>query len=250
MTRLSRALDAALGLTLLGALTMAIVTALPGNALAAEPLAGAVQAGTERRSVGDIDEVVLTGGFNLRVQQGSTPAIELRGDATLLPLIDTVQDGQRLTIRWKRDSVVRARAVPTITLTVVRLKKLAAAGSGDIRVDGLRTPSLDASISGAGDIHLGGLVSDNLALRIAGSGDMTASGQASRLQVKIAGSGDVRASDLKADEVNVSIAGSGDVAVHADKSLEVRIAGSGDVAYSGNAAVSQSIVGSGSVRRR
>ncbi|WP_088282403.1 head GIN domain-containing protein [Ideonella sp. A 288] len=250
MTRLSRALDTALGLTLMGALTMAIVTAMPTGAQAAESVAGSAQTSTERRSVGDIDEVVLTGGFDLRVQQGSTPAIELRGDAALLPLIDTVQDGQRLTIRWKRDSAVRARALPTITLTVVRLRKLAAAGSGNIHVDGLKTPSLDASISGAGDIHLGGLVSDTLAMRIAGSGDMTASGQATRLQVKIAGSGDVRASGLKADEVSVSIAGSGDAAVHADKSLEVRIAGSGDVAYSGNAAVSQSIVGSGSVRKR
>ncbi len=253
MNRIFRTLDVLLGLTLVCALAMTVLTALPSSAMAATTV-GAGPVNTEQRSVAAFDAIAVSGSFEVLVRQVAAPqvaGITVRAQANLLPLIETVVGADnKLSIRWQRSASVRTSARPVIEVAVLRLHSLASSGASDIRVNGLTTPRLDAAISGSGGVHLMGLSSDELALRIAGSGDMVAAGQTARLRISIAGSGDVKAEALKADDVTVNIAGSGDAAVHAQQSLKVSVAGSGDVVYSGNAVVKTSMAGSGSVRKR
>ena len=251
MKRLFNTLDVFLGVSLFSALCMIVLTALPLPALAAEVVRGAGTAITERRTAGDFDAIEVAGEFEVVIRQGSTNTIDVRAEPNLMAHLETVvSDNRKLLIRWKRSTHIYTGIKPIVTVQVVQLRSLESSGSGMVRIDGLTTPKLAATLSGSGDIRLTGLSSDELSLSIAGSGDVTAAGQSKHLKVRIAGSGDVRSQELKADDVTVSIAGSGDARVHAEKSLSVSIAGSGDVTYSGAPAVKSSIAGSGSVRKR
>lgn len=247
--RLFHLLDRVLATAFAAALVCAVLAALPRTAHAAEQVTAAGPVTAEQRVLGDFEAIAVSGGINLKIRQGTQAAADVRAEANLLPLLETVVEGKTLHVRWKRGSHLRIRQSPTVEVTVVQLQSVATAGSSDVTIAPLKTPQLAISISGAGDVHVESLASDELSVKIAGSGNLKASGQAARVQIKVSGSGDVQTEALKADDVSVSIAGSGDAAVHAAKSLAVSIAGSGDVVYRGDPQVKSSIAGSGTVRK-
>jgi hypothetical protein len=243
--------DRVLGLGLAIALAGVLVTALPRSAHAAESTITATgPLTTETRSAGEFRAIAVSGGIDLKVRQGTQPAIEVKTEANLLPYLETVIDNGTLQVRWKKGSKLRVKETPAVSVTVVELQSIAAAGSSAVSIAPLKTPKLAIQVSGAGDVAIDTIQTDELSISVAGSGDVSASGLATRLQLRISGSGDLKTDALKADDVTVSIAGSGDASVHAAKSLSVSIAGSGDVLYRGDAQVKSSIVGSGAVRKR
>ncbi len=235
-------------------LVVAFAGAFTGLALA-ETVTGSGRMLAESRAAAGFEAVLLEASMKLVVRQGSQEAVQIRADDNLLPLIETVvetRSGQpTLVVRWKRGFSIRNSSEILVTVDAIRIRGLAASGSGLIEANGLRTDRLRMSVAGSGDVLVKDLGADEVDASIAGSGDIKASGRATRLKVSIAGSGDADLSALTADEVKVSIAGSGDAKVTADTALSVSIAGSGDVRYGGKVtAVKTSIVGSGDVRRR
>lgn len=218
-----------------------------------ERVQGSGEIVSEARSPGSFDGVSLSGSFKVLVRQAGSEAVEIKADKNLLPLIETrvVENGKGriLEISAKRGYQLQPSKTPMITLEMAVLRQLAIAGSGDIKVETMKTPQLDASVAGSGDIVFNDLQSERLGIKVSGSGDVQAAGRANSLTVAIAGSGDVKAQNLVADEVKVSIAGSGDARVHANKTLKVSIAGSGDVRYNGAPNIESSVAGSGSVRK-
>ena len=226
--------------------------------LIVSPLSGQAAPATETRNVPEFTAIAAGGSVNISVTQGPVTLVQVTADDKVLPKIETVVEagkrGPTLQIRMKSEGVGWGKNYNTGPVKVVivtpRLTGLASAGSGDIRVGALQTPSLQLSISGSGNAQLTGLSTDELGLSIAGSGDVSADGRAGTLSVSIAGSGDVRLAELRSDEVSVKIAGSGNAVVNAQKTLNVSIAGSGDVIYSGAATVKSSVAGSGTVKKR
>lgn len=219
------------------------------TALSVAP-ARAAELAAETRALSGFDSIALRGSVDVVVRQGTREAVTVQAERALLPIIETAVDGRVLRIGVKKGESVYAREPMVVTVDVVELKSLSGSGSGDIRVESLKTPSLLLSLAGSGDAGLQQLQAGDLRISIAGSGDVVAAGGVGRLDVSIAGSGDVSAPDLSADDVRINIAGSGDVRVTAHKALSVSIAGSGDVQYSGDATVRSSVMGSGTVTRR
>lgn len=251
MNRLFRWLDTVLGAAFVTALLFGVMSALPTSARASEWVVASGPLTSEKRAVSDFNALAVSGGMKVKLRQGTQESVEVKAEANLLPLLETVVEGKTLHIRWKKGSSIRTKQSPTIEVTAIQLQALSTSGSGDIAAEGLKSPQLAVAIAGSGDVGLASLEGDELTVKIAGSGDFKAhGGQVGKLRVSVSGSGDVRTMPLKADEVNVSIAGSGDAQVHAGKTLNVSIAGSGDVAYSGDAQVKSSVAGSGSVRKR
>ena len=234
---------------------------LVGTAAAIVPQPGHAAPATETRSVPEFTAIAASGSVNISVTQGPVTSVQVTADDKELPNIETVVEGGKrgptLQIRMKREGWWgwgwgKSHHTGPVNVVIVtpRLTGLASAGSGDIRVGALQTPSLQLSISGSGNALLAGLITDELGVNIAGSGDVSAEGRSGKLNVSIAGSGDVRLGELRSDEVAVKIAGSGNAVVQAQKTLSVSIAGSGDVVYSGEATVKSSVAGSGSVKKR
>ncbi len=229
-------------------------TALFAVLVGSMALPQASQAGTETRSLPSFSEISLRNSATVQVSQGAQISVRVTADDSLLPLLETVVEKDRLEVRWKRgeDAYELTRRHGRVTLDIVmpQLSALSVAGSGDIEVAPFSTPRLSVSVAGSGSARLDKLVSDELGVRVAGSGDIQGSGKVTSLSINVAGSGDVGLADLKADDVSVRIAGSGDVKVHADKALKVSIAGSGDVVYGGEPVITRSVAGSGSIRKR
>ncbi len=237
----------ALALTTL-LLGLAGLGGLPQASIAATEASGRIV--TEARNVADFSGISLRGSMNLVVTQGDKAAVTVRVSDNLLPLLETVVEGQRLVIGWKKGENLYRTGPVMVTVVTPRLDNLSVAGSGDAELGSFSTPSLKVSVAGSGNARLVQLKTDDLGISVAGSGDVRGAGQARKLSLTIAGSGDAQLDRLQADDVSVSIAGSGDAEVHASKTLAVNIAGSGDVLYTGDATVSRTVVGSGSVRKR
>jgi carbon monoxide dehydrogenase subunit G len=225
--------------------------ALAGLVLASAVLSpDTAQAATETRPVAPFTAVQVSGPFDVRLSQGSTASLTLDGEPDALARVETVQEGDRIVLRLKRNALGWVGySGPTIQVTLVtpQLRSVSTAGSGEIRLGPFTTPSLSVSISGSGDTRFEPLVTPELNVSISGSGAVRGSGEAARLAVSIAGSGDVRLAEVKAEAVSVKIAGSGDAAVNAARTLDVSIASSGDVRYAGNPQIKLSRAGSGSV---
>jgi hypothetical protein len=222
---------------------------------AAEAATSAGKIVTETRAVSDFEAIAQSGSIDIVVRQGASEGVEVQAEDTLLPLIETVVEpgsaGRTLNIRIKRGEHIYSRKPIKVTVNVIRLTSVATAGSGDVVIEALKTPSLKLALAGASDARLHSLATDSFEIRISGSGDVAASGNARQLKLSIAGSGDADLADLAADDVSVRIAGSGDAKVTANKALEVSVAGSGDVSYGGAVtAVKTSVAGSGSIQRR
>ncbi|MFO1271780.1 MAG: head GIN domain-containing protein [Rubrivivax sp.] len=210
---------------------------------------------TETRAVAGFEAIAAEGSIDLVVRQAEREAVQVQAEDNLLPLVETAvetRNGSRtLVVRFKRGESIGTRKPVVVKIDVVRLQSVACAGSGDVQVQGLKTPAFRLALSGSGDARLEGLETESLELRVSGSGDVTGAGRARSVKVSIAGSGNADLEQLAADEVKVSIAGSGDASVTANQSLAVSVAGSGDVRYGGNATVVNSATaGSGSVTRR
>jgi len=218
-----------------------------------ERVKGSGELASETRDHGAFDGISLEGGFKVLVRQGTRTQFEIKADKNLLGLIETrVVDGRKgrtLEISAKRGHELHSTSQPELILEVAQLRAIAIGGSGEVRVEAMKTAAVEAAVGGSGDIVFVDLSSDSLGVKVAGSGEVRASGRTGVLRLSIAGSGDVKARALAAEEVKVSIAGSGDAEVNAGKVLKVSIAGSGDVGYLGSPEVSSSVAGSGKVRR-
>jgi hypothetical protein len=232
-----------------------LATALLLGFAGAHAATGSGKLATESRDASGFSAISLRGNINVVVRQGAREAVQVTADENLLPLLQTTVEGsgdnRTLRIQWKPGESVRTKTEPVVTVDVIQLGAVASSGSGDIKIEPLKTPSLSLSISGSSDAKLEQLDTAQFSINIAGSGDVRANGNALKLDIAIAGSGDVRARELACDDVSISIAGSGDASVQANKTLAVSIAGSGDVEYSGAATLAKSrVAGSGSIRQR
>lgn len=218
-----------------------------------ERVRGSGELVSETRQLEQFDAISVAGDFKVSVRQGNAAKLEVRADSNLLALIETrivaSDKGATLEIAAKPGYTLLASVTPEITLQMAQLRAVSVAGSGEVSVAAMQTPSVHVGIAGSGEVKLIDLSSEHLGLKVSGSGDISASGHAASLTVSVAGSGDVKARALEANEVKVSIAGSGDVQVHALKKLRVSIAGSGSVDYLGSPEISTSVAGSGTIRR-
>jgi hypothetical protein len=214
---------------------------------------GSGEVASESRDLSPFESIRVAGHFKVRVRQEGREGVTLQADRNLLPLIETQVTGtgsdRVLEIGIKPGYSLSGMRAPEVLVDVKTLRGFALAGSGDVRIDALRSERFDLALSGSGDVVLAGMQVARLGVRLSGSGDVTASGRAESLTIAVAGSGDVKAAELQADEVRVSVAGSGDAQVQALRHLKVSVAGSGDVRYKGTPQIESSIAGSGSVRR-
>lgn len=247
-------------LALAGAVVALATVVSPAQAFeiswgAGSQVTGSGKAATETRHVSGFQAIAVRGPVKLVVRQSGHEGAEVRADDNLLPLIETqVEDrpsGRTLVVGPRKGQSIHTRSDIVVTVDVIRLQAVSSAGSGDVTVQSLKTPSLDVGLSGSADARLTDLQTETLSVGVSGSGDVQAAGHAAQVKVSVAGSGDVHMGSLQADDVSVDIAGSGNAEVMANKTLSVSVAGSGDVVYHGNGQiVKSSIAGSGSVTRR
>ncbi|WP_298732169.1 head GIN domain-containing protein [uncultured Chitinophaga sp.] len=204
----------------------------------------------EERSVDAFSELSVRGSMDVYLTQGPSKAAVIEAEDNLIPYIEFDRDGDKLIIRERRNTNIRATRAIKIYLTTPELESIGLAGSGNIKLENKfsNNTHMKLNVSGSGNLS-GAINSPEVDANIAGSGNITVEGESRDLEVDIAGSGNFRGQQLLSEKAEVTIAGSGDASVHASVNLEAKIAGSGDVHYKGSPQVNSKIAGSGSVKK-
>lgn len=182
----------------------------------------------ESRTVGDFDEVDLSGSGDVTITQTGEDSLVVEADDNLLPFVTTEVHGRRLVLSMRSGVHFHSTHPVRYTLTVRQLSGVLVSGSGRMRIADLAT--------------------DSWHVRISGSGDVIVAGQAARQELSISGSGSYTATELVNDATRVDISGSGRATITAREQLDAHISGSGSVRYGGQPRVTKRVSGSGSVR--
>ena len=189
------------------------------------------------RSVGDYDEVAVSGWFDVDLVDGQEGQLTLEGEENLLEYIITEVKNGKLVIKTEKGVNLKPSSYKDgirITVPVESIEALSLSGSGDIvGKTRLKASSFKTAMSGSGDITLD-LDADSITAAMSGSGDMNLSGSTKDFEATISGSGDIKAYDLVADNVEATVSGSADIKVTANEMLRARVSGSGDISYRGN----------------
>ena len=216
----------------------------------------AQETGSEARALrADITTVRLDGAIELKIKQGNTPEIVLRGDKERFPRVLTLQDGNTLVIKRKGNWLINwirswtyADGPLTVEVTMSALQKIAVQGgagigiagfsgeqmkldingSGDVDFTG-QYKKINAAIQGSGRIRFAGCTSDEMTLNINGSGVIEAIGQTRALTIVVTGSGTIEAKQLIADTAAISITGSGKADIFSRQTIDVSLTGSSNV---------------------
>ncbi|WP_422084103.1 head GIN domain-containing protein [Ulvibacterium sp.] len=208
----------------------------------------------EKRTVGEYDEISVSGWFDVELVEGKEGQITLTGKASQLKHIESEVVNGDLKIEWGKRTNINpfySFSKITITIPVESIHGVSLSGSGSI--SGSTTLSAErfaANLSGSGEIDLN-VNANSLNSRISGSGNIIFHGQAENHDAEISGSGKIKAYDLETDIVVATISGSANVNVKANKEIRARISGSGDVNYIGSPdKIDSKVSGSGSVTKR
>jgi len=210
----------------------------------------------EVRDVSEFSKISLNVSGKLYLEQGDPQRVEIVAkSSTLEDIVTEVKNGE-LVIRFKNRNFFWRSFNPgsiEIFVRVPDIEGLAVSGSGDIIADKrISSRRMAMAVSGSGNIKLDDLRTERAKASISGSGSVVIGngGKAKDFEASISGSGSVKAGDFEAENVEVHISGSGNCSIHAAESLKARVAGSGSVYYSGNPQVDSSVSGSGRVRNR
>jgi hypothetical protein len=251
-----RLLILALGLWMAAAaLAQPAVVAVAGTVVvgsSSNRVKGSGREADEVRPMEPFNAIRATGPIDLILKASDREQVTVHFDDNLLAVIETrvvADDAPTLEIGLAPEASFRSSNTPKVTVEFKSLNAIALRGSGDVRADVLRSPTMAIAIAGGSDVRVDRMDVDVLGVSIGGSGDFSAAGRAAEQGYNIAGSGDIRAADLVGQTVKVRIAGSGDVRVHAEQLLDVALAGSGDVIYRGTPVIRKSVAGSGEVRK-
>lgn len=244
--RLQRALRC---LAALGLLPLALGAGRPALALDLgwwmPAVAGSGPVVSEVREVGRFNALRVNTDARVLVRQGDRPAVEVRGEANVLPLLEMrVENGSLVVEDTRRFTSSAAEVV----VTVRGLGAIAASGSTAVVVEGLQGRVLSVALGGRSTLSLRGATLDSLQAALGGASVLKASGTVGELTLDLGGSSSVNAEHMLAKSATINGGGSSQARVWVSDALTLSLGGSAGVSYYGEARPTQSTSGSASVR--
>jgi hypothetical protein len=227
------------------------------SASSARPQDTPAGAATEQRPVTAFSAIELAGPYHVVIDAQARPMLELTGERKQLAGVETIVRGDTLVVRpVPRHGFFfnfgERRETVTVRIGAGALKRLTAAGSGDVDIDHIDGDRFTLAGNGPGDIHAGGAVRQ-LTVTSGGSGDLDLRRlKAAGVDLALNGPGDVQLADV-GNALAVRQGGSGDLVADGLRAAKVtaRMRGPGDVRIDGNVAqVDARIAGSGSLDGR
>ncbi|MCA9673562.1 MAG: DUF2807 domain-containing protein [Kofleriaceae bacterium] len=216
------------------------------DAVGTSTVQGSGTAATESRAVDDFTAIAVGGALALHVHVGPAPAVEVRGDDNIVPLIRTeVRDG---TLHVESRRAYTARTPLVVDVATPAVTGLDASGAITASIEGVTGDAFRIAGGGATDLDVTAEVA-HLVASIAGSGSLRLAGRADDLRLDVSGAGDVHARGAAARTATVTISGAGAVEVTVADTLDATISGSATVDYWGQPArVERHVAGAGAIR--
>lgn len=214
-----------------------------------ETLRGHGDTVTRTRTVGDYDQVSMSGEFEVYLTQGPAEDIVLEGQENVLADLKTTTRNHKLEIEFRSKRVKISEPV-RVYLTTPNLTSFSISGCNNVHgLNDWKVDNLEISTSGSGSLNLTVLDANEVKSNISGSGEINLRGNARKHILDISGSGQVKAFDFDTHITDVKISGSGKGNVKVSDQLKADISGSGKVYYKGSPSVSTTISGSGKVQK-
>lgn len=201
-------------------------------------------------------EIDVKSSLTVILSQGSQGSLDIQGDDSLIPYIQTTIQNNVLYISFSGTAMLQNIALFAslrIYVTFVDLTKIHCSGSSDIQGNSLlKFNILDIHVTGSSDlklnligtsvnIHASGssdinLISDTntLTTQVSGSSDVKLSGKTNTLKAIVSGASDFQAFNLKAQFADIKLSGSSDAQITAVKELKYDVTGASDLEYRGN----------------
>lgn len=200
------------------------------------------------RTIPSFNELSVGGSFEVILVKGTVGEISIEAEENIIPYIITEVDGDRLKIRYKKNSNINTTKSVTIRVQFEDLESVSLGGSGKISSDDLiKSETFKVNIGGSGKIYLH-LYAEKVSASIGGSGDLILKGTTQKMRSNIAGSGSIKDYGFTADNLNATIAGSGNIKITVQSKIKAKVVGSGNIYYKGNPKhVDAKSIGSGNV---
>jgi len=210
----------------------------------------------ENREIQDVTRVMLKDYGQLFISQGEEESLRIEGDSDVLRTVKTwINDGELILDidegwfqkTWNAvASAIEGRSLKYY-LMVKNLEGIFVQGAAQVKMQGLKTPSIYITLKGAGEIILADLEAGLTDIDLPGAGVVSVSGRTDRLQVSVRGAGSFDAPRLECRDAKVSLKGVGKASVWATGMLDALVDGVGAIEYYGEPQLRQKVSGLGKI---
>jgi hypothetical protein len=216
-------------------------------------VASAVPASAAERNfmVTDFSRIRVDGPYSVKLTTGVAPFAKATGSSSALDKLSVEVEGQTLIIRksqsgWGGFPGDNPGPV-TIAVGTHDLAAIWLNGSGALKVNSLKGPSLDISLVGAGSISIDKLTVDHLGVGASGSGSVVLAGTAIETGASGSGTSSIDAHALTAKNATIGASGAAVVKLAATNTAKVNGEGAVTVDLSGKPSCTLNIDGPASV---
>jgi hypothetical protein len=205
----------------------------------------------ENRPVEEFSEVSLSGIGNLYIEQGDEDSVIIEAEENILPELTTTVQGKKLLIGVRTGINVIPTQKINYYVTMKNIDSIRVLGAGNIYInDEIQADALHVDLTGFGSIKIDELKTKSLEILISGAGNIDIAGVADRQRIRISGAGKYEAGDLLSQDTDVIVSGLGGATVWVEDNLSVVISGGGNIDYYGNPQTKRTITGLGNMNSR
>ncbi len=198
--------------------------------------------GTGRKTLnspGDFSEIEASGGFRVRVRQGSSYQVEAAGRPDELADMHLAVEGDRLVMRHRRNqdwlsTIFNSNSHPIlVTVTLPRLRHLELSASCQADVSGFRNEDLRLEASSASTAYLNVNV-PRLTLDMSSASSANLVGSANELTIDGSSGSQVEALGLRARQVSLGLSSGSQAKVTATNELKANLSSGSSAHYAGH----------------
>jgi hypothetical protein len=210
-------------------------------AFAAEPVIGSGAVITEKRSVGKVDVLKLSGTGSLTIERSDDePGLWIEAEDNVMPHIVSRLDGDVLNIALDDDRDIHPVHPIHYVLKVSDVQRIQLEGNATLEAANFTTDKLRIEVGDAA-VALVDITADELDWDIKGAGTVKASGVVKKQKVAASEKAKFNAADIKSKTVQVMAHDDASVNVTADEELSVAAAEKASVEYHGRAKLTKKV---------
>ena len=135
----------------------------------------------------------------------------MRGDANLLPYVETRVTGHTLVLATRRHANLRPRAGLSVLVRLPELRRLEAHGASRVVASGLRGPSLVLLLTGASRVRALDVEGERLRVEGHGASDVELTGRVDHLRAQLTGACHVHGRGLGTRRASLELSGASDL---------------------------------------
>lgn len=196
----------------------------------------------------DFDQLEINGNLSLVIRQSERFSVAVEGDEADVEDLQLEQDGDRLTVGWKRNWNNFTHEPVIIYVNLPDLRKLELNGGANSRTGRLTGSRLRVELNGASALQLDADY-DEIELDMSGAAEAYMEGRATRLDADLNGASELNAYDLTTRESDFELSGASEAEVRVRDRLKVDASGGSVLRYKGDPSREIERSGGASIRR-